>query len=131
MNLAEYESLPDSMSRDEIHRHCMTVLEESKKEDISVTLAKLNELGDRQWHTYELPDSALQARLRRLLIDNWVAADQGYLESVLGLSYCFALDKELYRCALTNYTGDHLEEFQRSLENSVGDNINPWWSMAE
>lgn len=131
MNLEEYESLPDSMSRDEIYRHCMTVLEESKKEDTSVTLAKLNELADRQWHTYELPDSALQDRLSRWLIDNWVSADQDYLESVLGLSYCFALDKELYRCALANYTGNHVKEFQRSLENSVGDKIDPWWSMAE
>ena len=131
MNLTEYEGLPDYLSRDEVHRHCMTVLVESEKDDISVTLAKLNELGDRQWHTYELPDPALQTRLRKWLIDNWVSADQDYLESVLGLSYCFALDKELYGLALQYYTGEHLKEFQRDLEKSDGDNIDPWWSMKQ
>ncbi len=122
---------PDTMSRDEVHRHCMAVLEESEKDSISVTLAKLDELADRQWHTYELPDPGLQTRLRKWLIDNWVSADQDYLESVLGLSYCFALDKELYRRALQCYKGEHLKEFQRDLEKSGGDSIDPWWSLKQ
>lgn len=131
MNLEEYEKLPDYMSRDEVHRHCVTALNESEKDDISVTLAKLHELGERQWHTYELPDAALQTRLNEWLINNWISADQDYLESVLGLAYCFALSKELYRCALQYYMGEHLSDFQRDLDKSDGDNIDPWWSMKQ
>lgn len=131
MKLEEYESLPDSMSHDEIQRLCITALEESETEDIPVTLAKLDQLGHRQWHTYKLPDPALQSQLRQWLIDHWASPGQEYLEAVLSLSYCFGLDKEIFGQALMCYTGEHLEEFNKDLEKSDGNDIDPWWSMKQ
>ena len=131
MKLTDYEALPDAMAPEKGHRHCMSVLDESVRDDPSVTLAKLDEMSIRQWHTCESPDPALQSRLSNWLIEHWVSANQNYLESVLSLSYCFALDKEFYRCAIQNYTGEHLMEFQRDLEKSDGGNIDPWWSMKQ
>ena len=92
MNLEEYRALPESMSHSDIHQYCVLALNEAKSEGISQTLAKLDVLSDRQWHTYELPQPEFQAQLREWIIQNWVSSDQDYLETVLGLSYCFALD---------------------------------------
>jgi hypothetical protein len=127
MKLEDYESLPDSMPAAEVHEHCMRVL--SLAEAPSSVLAKLEVLADRQWHTYELPAPALQEALRGWLIRNWVSPDQDYLESVLGLAYCFGLDKELFQRALDNYTGEHAADYRQDLEMSHGENIDPWWSM--
>jgi hypothetical protein len=129
MDLKEYSDLPDSISCDDVHRYCIQALSEAICEDISITLEKLDELGDRQWHTYELPKPELQIQLREWLIQNWISATPDYLESVLDLSYCFALDKEIYRRALHDYNGEHLIEYQRHLEMSDGNTIDPWWSL--
>jgi hypothetical protein len=129
MNLEEYEALPDSMSHNDVHRYCMLALNEARSEDISRTLEKLDVLSDRQWHTYESPKPEFQSQLREWLIEHWISPNQDYLESVLSLSYCFALDKDIYRRALKDYSGEHVNEFQRHLEMSDGDTIDPWWSM--
>ena len=131
MKLEDYENLPDSMSRVEIQRYCLHALRESETESIAETLAKLEELSQRQWHTYELPDPALQRMLRQWLIDRWVSPDQAYLESVLGLSYCFALDKAIFIQALESYCGEHHQEFEQALETSQGDRLDPWASLRE
>jgi hypothetical protein len=129
MTLTEYKNLPDGMTKEEVLDLSNKCLDEAEHESVSATLEKLNILADHQWHTYELPDSMLRARLRQWLIQNWIENSQQYLESVLGLCYCFGLDKEFYAKALENYTGEHAEEFRRNFSKSDGENIDPWWSM--
>ena len=127
MNIEEYESIPDSISSSEVHKYTMNILTSS--ESVFSALSKLDIIADRQWHTYVLPSTELQAALRKWLISNWVSNSQEYMESILALSYCFGLDKELYQKALENYSGEHKAEFQKNLSKSLGKTINPWWSM--
>jgi hypothetical protein len=93
MKLIEYQNFPDGMTKEEVLDLCSMCLDEAENESISTTLEKLNILADCQWHTYELPHSAFQARLRQWLIRNWTENSQQYLESVLGLCYCFVSTK--------------------------------------
>ncbi len=127
--LDEYEQLPDCMTVSEVHQHCMVILDDAVTDDVSLTLAKLDEMSNRQWHTYELPEATLQTRLREWLIDNWVSPDEAFLESVLGLAFCFGLDKDLFQQALRGYKGQHVGEFQQHLDESNGSSIDPWWSL--
>jgi len=129
MKLEDYEKLPDSMPVAEVLEHCKKLLDSDEAQ--SEVLSKLDILADRQWHTYQLPNPMLQAKLRAWLMKHWVSEDQDYLEAVLGLAYCFGLDKEIYELALVEYHGDHVAEFRKNLEMSAGDNIEPWWSMTE
>jgi len=129
MKIQDYENLPDYMEVEELYRYCMLALDESNNEEMFTTLEKLDELGNRQWHTYELPNSDLQNRIRNWIINNWENS-QTFLEGVLGICYCFGLDKELYIQALNGYTGVHKQEFENNLKNSTGNFINPWWSMS-
>jgi hypothetical protein len=128
MKLEDYEALPDKLSVAEVHEYTMQIL--SSPMALESALAKLEILADRQWHTYELPAPELQAALREWLIRHWVSKDEWFLETVLGLAYCYALDKEFYQKALEAYSGEHLAEFQEIFNNSKGDSIDPWWSLG-
>ena len=123
----EVELLPDSMSSAEVHQYAMALL--SSDESVEIILKKLDELADLQWHTYETPNSTLQLALCKWLSENWNSNSQPYLEAVLGISYCFGLDKEFYTRALALYSGEHIAEFKKNLTMSVGHSINPWWSV--
>ena len=128
MKLEDYEALPDRLSVAEVHEQTMHVL--ASPDSVESTLAKLEILADRQWHTYERPAPELQAALREFLIQHWVSTDEWFIEVVLGLAYCFALDKEFYQKALEAYSGEHLAEFQETFDRSKGDTIDPWWSLG-
>jgi len=117
------------MTRDEIRKWCGLVLKEADTEDSLTTLQKLEELGDRQWHTYELPDPQTQQEIKNWMIRNWSSPTEAWLEGTLAVIYMFALNKQLFQKALQTYTGPHKEEFEKDLLNSHSDNIDPRWSM--
>jgi hypothetical protein len=123
----EFETLPEFMSAPQVHRYAIALL--SSNEPVETILEKLNKLADIQWHTYETTNSILQEAVSDWLLKNWNSSSQFYLEAVLGISYCFGLDKELYIKALPLYLGEHFSEFKKNLDMSEGDSINPWWSM--
>ena len=125
MEIQDYEDLPDYLEVGDIHRYCMLALDESIQDEISITLRKFDELGNRQWHTYVLPNCELKNRIKTWILDNWNDS-QNFLEDVLGICYCFGLDKELYIQALNGYKGIHRQEFENNLKNSSGDFIDPW-----
>lgn len=129
MQLSEYRLLPDYMKPAEVEKYCILILRESSLEVVPQTLAKLREMSDRQWHTYELPSRSLQDELKNWLIQNWTTNSDEYLESVMVLGYCFGLDKEFFQKALSLYQGKSKNEFQRGLDKSDGEFIDPWWSM--
>lgn len=128
MQLSEYRLLPDYMKPAEVEKYCMLILRESSLETVHQTLAKLREMADRQWHTYELPGRNLQDELKKWLIQNWTTNADEYLESVMVLSYCFGLEKEFFRQALSLCQGNSRDEFQRHLDNSEGEFMDPWWT---
>jgi len=129
MQLSEYKLLPDYIEPAEVEKYCFLILQESALETVAQTLEKLNEMSDRQWHTYQLPPRELQDELKKWLIQNWTSNSSEYLESIMGLSYCFGLDKEFFSKALAYYEGRFKNGFRRDLDNSVGEFIDPWWSM--
>jgi len=119
------------MDISDVEKYCYLILEESNREDRKFTISKLREMCDRQWHTYTLPSSDLQLALKEWLINNWGTNSKEYLETILVISFNFGLDKAFFIKALSLYDGRHVTEFQRDLDKSTGDNINPWWSMEE
>ena len=129
MQLSEYRHLPDYMKPAEVERYCFLILQESSLESVTQTLEKLREMSDRQWHTYELPSKELRNKLKNWLIQNWTSNSSEYLESMMVLSYCFGLDKEFFSQALAHYDGKFKVNFQRDLENSPDDRIDPWWRL--
>ncbi|HZL89254.1 MAG TPA: hypothetical protein VFB96_12825 [Pirellulaceae bacterium] len=129
MQTEDLENLPDYLEPADVWRLSEQVLQESTQESVSATLRKLNVLADQQWHGYEPAPRDLRERLTRWLVQNWQSGSEEYLEAVLGLTYCYGLDKRIYREALCAYHGPFRKEFERNLERSVGENIDPWWSL--
>ena len=128
MDLAEVEDLPDSMDRADVERVCRQLLADSAHESLSETLLKLDELADRQWHTYEEPSIELKRQLESWLRQKWDLSSE-FLETCLGLGYCFALSRSLYEAAFVLYKGEFEDEFRRNLDRSSGEFIDPYWSM--
>ncbi len=129
MKYTDISKYPEFPPNDIVEKFCDLVLEESEKEIAQETLGKLQYLGDKQWHTYCVPSKELQQRIKSWLIKNWVSNSSEYLESLLVISFDFSFDKEFYKTALDLYQGKHKSEFTAHLENSLGDNIDPWWTM--
>ena len=106
------------------------VLKKSTDEPLMVTLDKLVELGDKQWHNYEEPKSKFKEKIKSFLVSKW-SNESDFLEKVLIISYDFALDKSFYQTALNSYKGESYEEFAKDLANSSDDNIDPYWTMRK
>lgn len=130
MSPEEIDALPDSLETDEVSRLTEQVLAASASESPTVTLEKLSLLADRQWHTYVLPPDHVRSHLASWLMANWAPNSQEFLEKVLGISYCYGLEKDLYLRALNAYTGWARAEFESNLLHSPGTAINPWWSLG-
>ena len=131
MDLEYYRKLPDYIDSSEVEKYCFLILNEANQEVRTDTISKLREMCDRQWHTYELPSSDIQFALKEWLIQNWISNSDEYLEVLMSIAFNFGLDKAFFTKALSHYDGRHKIEFQRDLDKSLGDNIDPWWSMKE
>ena len=131
MKLSEYGKLPDYMDISEVEKYCLLILDEADQEIRETTISKLREMCNRQWHTYKQPSLELKSALKEWLINNWVSNSDHYLETIMVISFNFGLEKALFTKALSLYKGRHVTEFKRNIEKSLGDNINPWWSMEE
>jgi len=131
MKREDLNNYPEYPSKEIVERFCNFVLDEADKFVPEDTLGDLNYLGDKQWHTYELPSKVLQERITNWLIQNWTSNSNKFLEGVMGVCYCFALDKEIVQKALELYDGEFKQEYKRHLDKSLGDNMDPWWSMKE
>ncbi len=129
MKLEDLNSYPEYPTIEVVEQFCNLVLDQVDAVVVEDTLSSLQYLGDKQWHTYEVPSEALRDRIKSWLIHSGVLDSAKYTESVLVVIFCFCLDKELYKTALKKYTGTHKQEFVRSLENSTGEIIDPWWSL--
>ena len=130
MNLKEYDNLPDGMTPADILKYCRQILEEASTDNREMTLSKLQSLGDKQWHTYELLPVDIRLNIQEWLIQNRTTS-QDYLEGVMCIVYLYALDKNIFIEALKLYNGESKKEFETDLANSKGDYIDPWWSMKK
>lgn len=126
-DINEYGEYPDESI---IEEFIDFVIQNSVDEQLMQTLDKLVELGDKQWHNYEEPKTNVKEKMKNFLISKW-SEDSDFLEQVLAISYCFALDKDFYCLALNNYKGQHRNEFEKDLINSPGENIDPYWTMRK
>jgi len=128
MNIDEYDDLADGLDKSDLVDVYEVFFREAAEEPEAVTLRKLDILCDKQWHTSELPDKEIQKQVRELIMSHWDESSS-FLELVLGVCYCFGLDKELFCKSLSLYDGEFKDEFVSHLENSKGDNVDPYWSM--
>jgi hypothetical protein len=129
MDISDYKRLPDYLDPLAVDEYCLRALAESSTESVWITIEKLKELSDRQWHTYRLPPKALQIKLQSWLVKHWSSDSPEYLEAVMIISYCFGLEKRIFVRALKSYRGKFRTVFQKDLENSSEDFIDPWWGL--
>ncbi len=126
-DLNNYEEYP---SEGVIEEFIDFVIKNSVNEPLMLTLDKLGELGDKQWHCYEEPKMHVKEKVKAFLSSNWTN-ESDFLEQILVVSYCFALDKVFYQKALDSYAGEHYKHFEKDLVNSPGENIDPYWTMRK
>ena len=107
------------------------VLKNSVDEPLTTTFEKLEELSDKQWHTYELPSDKVKQKLKNFIISHWTDNTPEFLESVLIISACFALDKVFFKTVLDNYKGESFKEFETDLLKSPDETIDPYWSLKK
>ncbi|MBI5954008.1 MAG: hypothetical protein HY865_20320 [Chloroflexi bacterium] len=129
MKLEDLNNYPEYPEIEVVEQFCNLVLDQAETVMIEETLGNLRCLGDKQWHTYKIPSETLRERVKAWLVYSGVLDSMKYLEDVLVIAFYFCLDKEFYKNALERYTGMHQQEFARSLENSTGKIIDPWWSL--
>ena len=118
----------DNISSAEIASNCQRLIAGTETISLVDTLSELDELSDLQWHTYESMDESIVEEMEKWFVSKWTE-DQGFLEALLGIGYCFGFRKEIYRKGLEAYDGEHNDEFRLNFENSNGARIDPWWSL--
>jgi hypothetical protein len=129
MKLEDLNNSPEYPSRKVLEQFCNLAMDEAEKMTVKETLGILCHLGDKQWHTYELPSNTLRARIKTWLIQSGALDSDINLLDLLIVSFCFALDKAFYKTILDRYTGESKWQFERDFGNSPGDDIDPWWSL--
>jgi hypothetical protein len=85
MNLAKFENLPDSLNPEEIRRLFKELLSIQNAHDLehSVRLAHaMDEIADRQWHTYALLDDRTRTEINNWVMSQW---DPGSLQKTRSL----------------------------------------------
>ncbi len=130
MKYEDLYEMPEYPAPDIVEKLCFLVLDESQEMGIDITMERIDELSDKQWHTYEWPSDILKERITCWLEENWNVASNEYFLFVLGVGYCFALNKTFFKKALDQYNGEHKKEFEDDYNNSPQDFINPWWSLG-
>ncbi len=128
MDLQEYEDLPTYLASADVWDLTELTLRDSAGEDLELTFEKLFLVADQQWHSYEEPPERIRTLVRDWLLAHWQADSTEYLERVMRVSFYWALDKAFFRRALDVYRGDKAE-YERLLEVSPGDHIDPWHSL--
>ncbi|ASF48177.1 hypothetical protein [Methylovulum psychrotolerans] len=128
MILQQYQDLPETMTKMAVAKLLADFLQAADSDTGEQNYAKLDIIGDKQWHTYEVADADVRQKLSHWLEANW-EENQDYFDMVLGVCYCFGLEKSLFMRALQGYHGEQLWEYVQMLDNSVGKTIDPYWSM--
>ena len=130
MKYEDLEEMPEYPEPKVLEKLCILVLDESNKKGLKITMDRLDELGDKQWHTYELPSSELKERLTSWMKQNWIVISNKYLIDALGISYGFALSRSFFKEILDQYNGEGKKEFIDAYNNSTQDYIDPWWTLG-
>jgi hypothetical protein len=128
MKLQEYENLPDGMTAAEVAGVLDIFLSETNLDTSQERIQKLEILCDKQWHTYEVADEVVRKKAENLIISYWEENNE-YLEMSLNLCYCFGLSKCIFTKLLNSYNGEQRWEYLKILGNSIGDSIDPYWSL--
>lgn len=128
MKIEEYRDLPEGAGKEQLKSVYVKLFEDFNKDSYEDVYKKLEIICDKQWHTSELPGKDVQEMIRNWIVNNWTDSQKFY-ELVIGLCYCFGLEKELYTRALNLYHGEYKNDYEKDLEQSKGDCIDPYWSM--
>ena len=129
MNVNDYRDLPDYLDAEGIREYFDKYFKESKNGgEIDVLTESLYELADRQWHTYELLDSARRDKIDEFLRATITAnVTKAQLERILGIVAMLGLEKTFSKivsmrggfCDLGRKT--IVEEFVDEIGDSIGD----------
>lgn len=131
MKFEDLEHYPEYPSLEVVEWFCDLALAESEKEIPEEVLGKLLVLSDKQWHTYQLPSNEIKGKIKNWLIQSGLLDSKKFLVSLLVISFSFSLDKEFYKKILDMYSGSDKWQFQRNYNNSLGVDMDPWWTLKK
>jgi hypothetical protein len=127
----ELSKQPEYPERAVVQEFVEFVIDNAVTESRNVTICKLRELADKQYHTYEKPSKELVAKIEKYLTQNWADNSEKFLEDIMVIAVCFCLHKDLFGKALEKYKGKGQREFQLDYEHPDGCEMNPWWDLKK
>lgn len=111
MNLTQYESLPDSMDKNELKKYFISFLNSvdgQKNLNKMEVLEALSQLTDRQVYTYELLDEDIRIKIDYLIIKLWTSDSVEFADLATYIVVNLSL-KESF-CMMKNLLKSHLRE---------------------
>jgi hypothetical protein len=93
MEISDLQNLPEGASKSDLQPYLYEYFDNFDSMAKELALSLLDELSDRQWHTYEVPDKHVKMQVRACL-EKLNDGNNSYKEVALITAYCFALEKE-------------------------------------
>ena len=125
-NFEYYRSLPEGMAAEAVERELEEFLQIQADMNVFQFMEALDELADRQWHTYSLLSESLKFRLEDLVISRWQDQPEvtNYALSIvsrLGLvrAWCFlvALDRKVISAA----SREAIQDAETEMSSTISD----------
>lgn len=125
-NADYYRSLPDGMAPEAIHRELEELLMMHSEMSTLQLMEALEELADRQWHTYSLLAAPLKVCVEQLIISRWqdqLETTESILSIVskLGLvgvwDFLMGLDKQVMSAA----SREAIDDAEREMASTIAD----------
>lgn len=128
MELDEYENLPEGMSAKEVKSLWRTFLSEEGDSFTQDSIEKMYIICNKQWHTYELPSAATRDAVSGW-VKRWIQTGDYDPELVARVVYSFGLEKKLLEQLIARLSDMDICDYEKDLENSAGEFIDPYWSL--
>ena len=136
--IPSYKYLPDYLSVGELKKYFLELLgflENTKEVNLDIAAESLRDLADRQWHTYELIDPELAARIERWILKNWFLGSRNFVVhtlfviGALGLKESYDLIKESRNEKMSMEIRYEIEEFIMHKEMDGNHIEDPYFNM--
>lgn len=125
-NFEYYRSLPEGMTAEAVERELEEFLLMQADMGVIQFMEALDELADRQWHTYSLLSESLRFRLEKLIISRWQDQSEltGYSLSIisrLGLVKAWDFLVTLDRQVISVASREAIEDAEVEMSLTISD----------
>ncbi len=128
MELEFYENLPETLSKEDVEKLCVSFIREHTNSISDEALEKVDILADKQWHTYEYASENLKNAMSEWL-EGYCESYEFFPDIVMRVAYCFGLNKYFFEKVSEMFGDEKIDDYKEDLINSIGDYIDPYWSL--